>query len=267
MRRLVNPLKEKLARGEAVVGTFVSLPSPPFVQILAGCGFDFLIVDGEHGPIGRETAQAMITATAVSACVPLARVPWNLPWLAKPLLDSGALGIVFPLIRGPEDARAAVAACRYAPAGERGWGPFYAPSRWGLGPFEYSRSADEAVLTILLIEHVDAVRAIDAIGTTPGVDVAMIAPYDLSTSLGKPGAFDDPDFLAAVAEAERGIRAAGVTLGGLAGTAERANALLERGYRFLCLAYDVLLIETAMRDLLTGITRPAAAPPSAPAAS
>jgi 4-hydroxy-2-oxoheptanedioate aldolase len=253
--RLVNPLREKLAKGEPVVGTFVSLPSPPFVQILAGCGFDFLIVDGEHGPIGPETAQAMITATAVAPCVPLARVAWNLPWLAKPLLDAGALGIVFPLIRSAEDARAAVAACRYAPSGERGWGPFYAPSRWGLGPFAYSGSADAAILTILLIEHVDAVRAIDAIAATPGVDVAVIAPYDLSTSLGKPGAFDDPEFLAAVAEAERGIRAAGVVLGGLAATAERANALIDRGYRFLCLAYDVLLIETAMRGLLAGVRR------------
>lgn len=255
MTRLVNPLREKLARGEAVVGTFVSLPSPPFVQILAGCGFDFLIVDCEHGPIGPETAQAMITATAVAPCVPLARVAWNLPWLAKPLLDAGALGIVFPLVRSAEDARAAVAACRYAPSGERGWGPFYAPSRWGLDAFDYSGSADDAILKILLIEHVDAVRAIDAIAATPGVDVAVIAPYDLSTSLGKPGAFEDPEFLAAVAEAERGIRAAGVVLGGLAATAERANALADRGYRFLCLAYDVLLIETAMRGLLGGLRR------------
>jgi 4-hydroxy-2-oxoheptanedioate aldolase len=257
--RLVNPLRDKLARGEAVVGTFVSLPSPPFVQILAGCGFDFLIVDCEHGPISPETAQAMITATAVASCVPLARVAWNLPWLAKPLLDAGALGIVVPLVRSAEDARAAVAACRYAPAGERGWGPFYAPSRWGLGAFDYSAAADAAILTILLIEHVDAVRAIDAIAATPGVDVAMIAPYDLSTSLGKPGAFEDPEFLAAVAEAERGIRAAGVVLGGLAATGERTRALIGRGYRFLCLAYDVLLIETAMRGLLGEVRRAPAA--------
>lgn len=265
MSRLVNPLKEKLDRGETVVGTFVSLPSPPFVQLLAGAGFDFLIVDCEHGPIGPETAQTMITATAVAPCVPLARVPWNLPWLAKPLLDSGALGIVFPLIRGPEDARAAVAACRYAPAGERGWGPFYAPSRWGLGPFAYSGSADAAILTILLIEHIDAVRAIDAICATPGVDVAMIAPYDLSTSLGRPGAFDDPAFREAVLGAEQGIRKAGVILGGLAATAERANALIARGYRFLCLAYDVLLVETAMRGLLAGIERRAGPPGTATA--
>lgn len=250
MRCLVNPLKDKLARGEPVVGTFVSLPSPPFVQILAGCGFDFLIVDCEHGPISIETAQAMITATAVSSCVPLARVPWNLPWLAKPLLDAGALGIVTPLVRSPEDARTAVAACRYPPAGERGWGPFYAPSRWGLDAFAYTSQANDAVLTVLLIEHVDAVRAIDAIAAIPGIDVALIAPYDLSSSLGKPGAFEDPEFLAAVAEAERGIRAAGIVLGGLAATPERARALLAAGYRFLCLAYDVLLIETAMRRLL-----------------
>ncbi len=262
MTALVNPLRVKLARGEPVVGTFVSLPSPPFAQILAACGFDFLIVDCEHGPISAETAQAMITATAVSPCVPLARVAWNLPWLAKPLLDAGARGIVFPLIRSAEDARRAVAACRYAPAGERGWGPFYAPSRWGLAPFEYSAAADRAVLTILLIEHVDAVRAIDAIAAVPGVDVAMIAPYDLSTSLGIPGAFDHPDFRAAVAEAERGIRAAGLVPGGLAPDAERANALIERGYRFVCLAYDVALIETAMRRLLAGLRRPPA--PSEP---
>lgn len=255
MSSLVNPLKDRLERGECVLGTFVSLPSPPFTQILAGCGFDFLIVDCEHGPIGPETAQAMITATATSPCVPLARVAWNLPWLAKPLLDAGALGIVFPLVRSAEDARAAVAACRYPPAGERGWGPFYAPSRWGVRPFDYSASADRVILTILLVEHVDAVRAIDAIAATPGVDVAMIAPYDLSTSLGKPGAFEDPEFLATVAEAERGIRAAGIVLGGLAATAERAHTLLARGYRFVCLAYDVLLIETAMRGLIAEVRR------------
>ncbi|MDX6751610.1 aldolase/citrate lyase family protein [Geminicoccaceae bacterium 1502E] len=258
----VNPLRRKLEAGGAIVGTIVSMASPPMVQTLAGCGLDWLILDMEHGAISIESAQAMIAATAVSDCVPLVRVAWNVPWLVKPVLDAGALGVVFPMIRNAGEAAAAVAACRYPPAGERGWGPFFAPSRWGLDAMTYTAQADRAVMRILLIEHVDAVRDIDAILAVEGIDAAVIAPYDLSTSLERPGDFEAASFKEAVATAERAIRASGVVLGGLAPTAERANALLDRGYRMIILGYDVLLLENALRGMLGALNRPAPGAPS-----
>ena len=252
---LVNPLRRKLAEGRPVYGTLATMPSPQLAQLLAGCGFDWLMIDMEHGAIGIESAQAMIAATAVSDCVPLVRVAWNVDWLVKPALDAGALGIVFPMIRSAREAEAAVAACRYPPRGERGWGPFYAPSRWGVDAFAYTRDADTAVMRIALIEHVDAVADIEAIVATEGLDVALIAPFDLSVSLGIPGRFEDPAFLEAVAAAERVIADSPVVLGGLARDAEGARALRNRGYRFLLLGYDVMIIERAARAMLDPLAR------------
>lgn len=252
----INPLRRKLEGGSAIIGTIVSMASPPMVQTLAGCGLDWILLDMEHGAISIESAQAMIAATAVSDCVPLVRVPWNVPWLVKPALDAGALGIVFPMIRNAGEAAQAVAACRYPPAGERGWGPFYAPSRWGLDAMAYTEAADRSVMRILLIEHIDAVRDIEAILATDGVDAAIIAPYDLSCSLDRPGDFDSAAFRDAVATAEQAILASGVTLGGLAPDAAKANALLARGYRMIILGYDVMLLERAMGGMLAALDRP-----------
>lgn len=249
----INRVKDRLRAGGTAFGTLLSMPSPQMAQLMAAAGLDWLLLDLEHGAISVESAQALIAATAVSGCVPLARVAWTVPWLAKPLLDGGALGIVFPMVRTAAEAREAVAACRYAPAGERGWGPFYAPARWGLSPLDYTAAANDAVMVILLIEHIDAVAEIEAILAVPGIDVAMIAPYDLSVSLGRPGAFDDPAFTDAVARAERAILASPAVLGGVAPTPERARELVGRGHRMVMLGYDALLIERVLREFLAAV--------------
>lgn len=251
----LNPLRPRLARGDVLLGTIVSMPSPHLTQVLAGCGLDWILIDQEHGLIGPESLLPMVAATTASGCVPIARVAWNVPWLVKPALDAGALGIVFPMIRSGAEAQQAISSCLYPPRGERGWGPFYAPGRWGITAMDYTMAADDAVLRIALIEHVDAVQNIDSILATPGLDVAIIAPFDLSTSIGKPGQFEDTEFAALVARAEQAILASSVVLGGLAATAGRANEQIARGYRFILLAYDVLLIQNAMNALIKGIGR------------
>ena len=253
MPQAMQSLKSRLRAGDTLFGSMVSMASPPLAQTLAAAGLDWLLIDLEHGAITVESAQAMVAATAVAGCTPLARIAWTVPWLAKPLLDAGAMGIVFPMVRTAEEARTAVAACRYPPEGERGWGPFYAPSRWGETPFAYTAAANDAVAVILLIEHIDAVDNIDAILSVPGIDVAMIAPFDLSVSLGKPGAFDDPAFTAAVERAERAIAASPAVLGSVAPTPERARELVGRGHRFVMLGYDVLIIDRAMRAFLDAV--------------
>ncbi len=251
----MNPLKRRLDEGGTALGFLVSMPSVQLTQILAASGADWLLIDLEHGPIDNATVHAMIAATAGTACAPIVRVPSTEPWLAKPALDAGAFGLVFPMICSARQAQAAARAVRYPPRGVRGWGPFYAPARWGLSSADYTAAANDQVLCIILIEHIEAVRRIDEILAVPGIDVAVIAPFDLSQSLGRPGDFEHPDVAAAMAEAEDKILARGLPMGGLARTSSEANAKIARGYRLLVLGYDTGLIEGAVAAALGGVER------------
>jgi len=251
----VSSLRAKLKEGRTAVGFLVTMPSVALAQTLAHSGVDWLMIDLEHGPIDLASAHAMIAATAGSDCAPLVRVPSTEPWLAKPALDAGAFGLVFPMISSRAQAEATVRALRYPPAGERGFGPFYAPARWGLSTEDYLARANDELLDVVLIEHVDALEELDQIVAVPGVDVALIAPFDLSLSLGVAGQRDHPEVRRAVAEAERKILAGGCLLGGLALTAEEANAKIERGYRLIVLGYDTALIGGAAAKLLEGLRR------------
>jgi len=253
MNASINPLMQQLAAGSPAIGTFVSMPSPQLVQVLSAAGFDWLTIDMEHGPIGPESMHAMINATAVSHTVPLVRVPATDPWMVKKALDAGSLGVLFPLVVSAEQARSAVSAMRYPPTGSRGFAPFFAPSRWRQSTFEYAAVADDNLLTIVLIEHAEAVRNIDEILAVEGIDVAFIAPFDLSQSLGIPGEFDHSKFLDAVATAEQAILSSSAVLGGLAMDVEKGRAMIDRGYRFLMMAYDGLIIENAAKDLVNGM--------------
>ena len=127
----INALKARLDADQPGVGIIVSMPSVQTTQVLANAGFDWLFIDMEHGPIDIASAHAMITATTGTRAAPLVRVPWNVHWLVKPVLDAGAMGIIFPMIRSAEEAERAVRAVRYPPRGRRGFGPFYAPLRFG----------------------------------------------------------------------------------------------------------------------------------------
>ena len=106
--RMINPLKARLDAGKPAIGITISMPSVHVTQVLATCGFDWLFLDMEHGPIGIESVHAMITATNGTRAAPVVRVPWNVHWLAKPVLDAGAMGVIFPMIRSAADAEEAV---------------------------------------------------------------------------------------------------------------------------------------------------------------
>lgn len=245
-----NRLKHVLAAGEPSFGLIATIPSIQAVQILANAGVDWLIIDMEHGPIDVSSAHAMIVATAGTSTVPFVRLPWSHPWQAKPALDLGALGIVFPMICTREQAEGAVRSVRYPPAGDRLWGPFYAPMRWTQSMPQYVEAANENVLAIATIEHPDAVRNIDEVMSVPGLDLAFIGPGDLAMSLGIPAQFDHPKFKAAVAEAEAGILRSKVPLGGVARTPDQAKQMLDRGYRALVFGFDWMLLHQAAARFL-----------------
>lgn len=250
-----NRIRALWAQDKPEFSLIVTIPSVPAVQVLANQGFDSFVIDMEHGLIDVEAAHALITATAGTPAVPWVRIPWNLPWIVKPLLDAGAFGITFPMIRSREEAERAVASVRYPPRGERNWGPFYAPLRWGLSMPEYMRAADDDIIVCLLIEHVDAIRNIGEILSVPGVDLAVIGPGDLATSMGYHNQVEHPEVQAVVTAAEEAILASGVKLGGPARSAEHANRLIARGYRHIGLGFDWTMLVRGAAAAFDGINR------------
>lgn len=249
-----NHAKVRLQEGKPVFGLIVTIPGVQVVQVLSNAGFDWLLIDMEHGPIDIGAAHAMIVATAGTQTTPFVRIPWNQPWQAKAVLDLGALGICFPMVCSGEQAAQAVAAVRYPPQGERLWGPFYAPLRWGQSLPNYVLTANDEVMSIATIEHPSAVDRIDEIAATPGLDLAFIGPGDLAMSMGLPGQFDHPLFKDAVKRAERGLLHSKVALGGVARTSDQAKEMLDRGYRAIVLGgFDWMLLQHAATTLLGSV--------------
>jgi 4-hydroxy-2-oxoheptanedioate aldolase len=251
----LNRLRKEWREGRPTFGAIATIPSIQTVQIMANCGLDWIIVYLEHGPIDLTMAHAMIVATSGSPCVPLARIAANEPWLAKAPMDIGALGINFPMICSRQDAEKAVRSVRYPPRGDRLWGPFHAPFRWNVSMADYMASADDDMICMVTIEHVEAVERIDEIMATPGIDVAVIGPGDLATSINRRGLIDDGEVQSLIARAEAGIMKSGVPIGGVARTAEQANAMIARGYLLLALGFDWSLFQRGIAASLEGIRR------------
>lgn len=252
---LLNPLKSLWREGRPTLGAIATIPSVQTVQIMARSGLDWILIDMEHGAVDAGAAHAMIAATSGTPVVPLVRVAAATAWHAKLPLDLGALGVCFPMTTTRAAAEAAVRAVRYPPAGERFWGPFYAPPRWGVSMREYLDRADDEVLAIGTIEHIDAIDTIGEVVSTPGLDLVFIGPGDLATSMGLKGRVDHPDVQAAMKTLENQIRKSPVILGGVAPTPEQATAMIARGYRALVVGFDWSLLQRGITSAIEGISR------------
>jgi 4-hydroxy-2-oxoheptanedioate aldolase len=250
----LNRLKQAWRDKRPTFGAIATIPSIQTVRIMAQ-QLDWIIVDLEHGPIDLSTAHAMIMATAGTPCVPLVRIAANEPHLAKAPMDLGALGINFPMISSRAEAEKAVRSVRYPPAGDRLWGPFHAPFRWNVSMGDYMATADEDMICMVTIEHVEAVERIDEIMATPGIDIAVIGPGDLATSINKRGQLEDPQVQSLIARAEAGILKSGVPIGGAARSTEQANAMIARGYAALALGFDWSLFQRGIAASFEGIKR------------
>jgi 4-hydroxy-2-oxoheptanedioate aldolase len=252
-----NRLRDVWARGGVTLGAIVTSPSVSVIQVMARSGLDWILIDMEHGAIDGGALHAMIAATSGTPLVPLVRVPGSAAWHAKVPLDLGAMGICFPMTTRRLDAESAVKAVRYPPLGDRHWGPFYAPLRWNLGLREYADRADEEVLAIGTIEHVDALGSIAEVVATPGLDLAIIGAGDLATSMGLKGNRDHPSVQQTIEQLEAAILKSPVVLGGVASTAERANEMIARGYRAIVVGFDWSLLQTGIASVLDGIRKSA----------
>jgi len=231
---LNNSLKAKLAAGQTVVGSFVYVPSPMLTELVGLTGFDFVVIDMEHGPVDIGTASDMVRAAEWAGVTPIIRVTHNSPHLILRALDIGALGLHVPDISQPEDARAAVDSVKYGPRGHRGLANVRAAGYGLSGSLpEYAAAANEQTILIAHIEDARAVENLDALLKVDGIDVYYLGPVDMSNSLGIPGQTKDARVVQLVEGSIQRIAAAGKTAGCIAADAETARRYMELGARYI----------------------------------
>ena len=252
-----NRVKQLLRAGEPALGTFMALGSTLGAEQLAHVGFDWLVIDQEHGAIDATLTQSLLQAISTTETVPLIRVPWNSGDWIKRALDAGAYGLVVPMVCDRADAEAAVQATRYPPLGARSIGG----SRTRLyGGADYVEHANEEILLIVQIEHKKAVENAREILSVPGIDGYFIGPGDLCASLGLPNTWDPdfPEYWAALEKVQRVAKEFGVP-GGIHASPGRVSAMLERGYRFVAIGFDIsFMASAATAALKEARPRPAA---------
>jgi 4-hydroxy-2-oxoheptanedioate aldolase len=265
----VNHFKRALQAGQAQIGLWSTLPSPYVSELIAGAGFDWVLLDTEHTP--TDVPQMLQQLQAVAAARPreglgcshaVVRPAWNDKVLIKRYLDIGAQTLLLPFVQNADEARAAVEAVRYAPQGLRGMGGSMRASNFGRDADYVAKAADEICL-LVQVETGEALDNLEAIASVDGIDGVFIGPADLSASLGYPGNAGHPDMEATIDRALVTIRACGKAPGILAVNPDRAQACLDKGALFVAVGMDMLLLRQSADALALRFKRPGDAAVSA----
>ena len=236
-----NLLKEKLYRGEAALGIFHGCASSDLVEVSALAGYDFVVIDCEHGPMSPETAQDMIRAAESRGITPLVRVPEISQSTMLRYLDIGAHGLEVPDVDTADDARAMVRYAKYAPEGERGVA-FPRSADYGLCDVAaYTKQENEQTLLIAHCENTESLGNLEAICQVPGIDVIMLGPFDMSQSLGVTGQVTHPLVEQAAQQVLAICRKYGRIPGIFCGSGEMARRRYEQGFRFLGVGCDTVM--------------------------
>lgn len=250
-------MKEKLRQRQLCIGTHVSLGECVVTEMMGNLPYDYLWIDMEHSCINTDQLLNHLIAARASGINAIVRLPWNDPVLAKPVMDSGADGIIFPMVRSYDEACRAVEASSYPPRGIRGYGPRRA-AMFGMidGP-AYRATADEKLMRFIQIEHIGAVKDLDRILTISELDAFILGPNDLSGSMGRLGHFNDPDIRTIINETIGRISAAGKVAGVSLGSAdeETLRDWYKRGARMISAGYDVKYIMAGARANLAAMHR------------
>ncbi len=240
-------MKKRLRAGELTLGAWLTFYDTAVAEIMANVGFDWLLIDAEHAPFNPESLASILMAFDGRRPVSIVRVPWNDPVTIKQVLDMGAGGILIPYVCSVQEAEQAVAACKYPPQGIRGFGPRRA-SNYGHQIKEYIQLANEAIIVAVQIEHIKAVKQVEAILAVPGIDVVLLGPMDLSASLGLLGQLEHPLVVEAmervVAAAQQAQLPVGIPLSADA-SMETILHWASKGCRFVIVGLDQGFIQQA----------------------
>ncbi|WP_117194748.1 HpcH/HpaI aldolase family protein [Rhizobium terrae] len=241
----MSDFRKKCISCERVIGTFAAIPNPVAIEVAAAAGLDFLCIDAEHSQIDRELVENLVRAADVHRVPAMVRVPGHAPEWIQTVLDAGAAGVLVPRVSTAAQARAAVAATRYPPIGERGVGPGRA-SGYGYRIPDYLASANESLVLSIQIETAEGLANVDEIVAVEGVDVIFIGPGDLSVSInamGPPGAEKLNAAIITIADA---ARKAGKAVGIFRPSADDVGRWAGVGITFFMLASDTMFLGASL---------------------
>lgn len=245
-------LKRKWKEGKPSPGMWLRLTDPTVVDLIGDVGFDWVIFDAEHVAFDLQTLQTLFIALKGSPTLPLVRVPWNDFVFIKRVLDIGAGGVLVPQSKTAEDVRAAVAACKYPPAGIRGTGP-RRPGRYGRLERDYITSANDQTIVMTMIEMAEAVRNIDEILSVDGLDAIIFGPVDLATSMGFLGDFERPQVQRAIDLVIEKARSVRMPFGDGRPT-DDPSEWLKRGAQLISVGDDEMFVRRSAFAALQGFT-------------
>jgi 4-hydroxy-2-oxoheptanedioate aldolase len=256
MQTPANAFKQAIASPGAQIGLWLGLADPYSAELCATAGFDWLLIDGEHGPNDLRSMLGALQAVAPYPSHPVLRIPHGDATLIKQVLEIGATTLLVPMVESAEHARALVAATRYPPRGVRGVGSGLArSSRWG-GHSRYLHEADDSICLLVQVETAAALSQLEAIAAVDGVDGVFIGPADLSASMGHLGNPGHPDVRAAIDGGIARILAAGKAPGILAVDPVLAHAYIAAGARFVAVGVEATMLARATRELAARFKAP-----------
>ncbi len=248
-----NTTKRKLQQGEAVYGCFFRPAAPTLAEFVALQGWDFLVLDGEHGSLEARDIEDLARACELNGVTPIARVTTNEPPTILRYLDAGAHGIHVPWVNTAADVEKAVTAAKYGPRGQRG---FAGSRQGGWGNTEsladFTVRANRETMVVIHIETVQAAAAVEEYTAVEDVDVLFIGPADLSHSLGHPGNVSHPDVQRVMEQVAEVVVASDKTLGIFAGSPAFAAEWYERGARYFTAGFEGL-IKQGMQTYLSAV--------------
>ena len=250
----LNTFKTAITQGQRQIGLWGTLCSPICAELAADAGFDWILFDSEHSPVEIAGLLPLLQAAARGDSHCAVRVAWNDPVLIKRVLDLGAQTVFVPFVQNRDDARAAVAACRYPPKGVRGVAGVTRATRYGRVA-DYANCAAEQVCVIVQIETAQALEQIDEIAQTEGVDGVFIGPSDLAASMGHAGNPDHPDVQAAIRQAAADLLRIRKASGILARNAIEAINYVEWGYTFVAAGVDAGVFTKAVDTLREDVAK------------
>ena len=246
---MIKSIREKALNRELVTGTFINLGNSLTAEMAGSAGFDWVLIDVEHGGGDQQALVYQLQAVTSTPAVPIVRIESNEPARFKRVLDLGASGIMVPYVSTVEDAEQAVASMRYPPRGIRGVAKLNRGSAFGSEFEDYYNRSHELLTTVVQIETVKALENIDAIANVDGVDVLFIGPLDLTVNMGIREQFDHPDFLDAKAKVAEAAKNAGKSSGILLLNSDQVPETVEAGFTFVALGSDGGLVAAGMRNL------------------
>ncbi|KAF4978052.1 hypothetical protein FZEAL_5517 [Fusarium zealandicum] len=259
-----NRLRTALIEGRKSMGAWQMIPGANVSRLLARSGVDWVLVDCEHGNLDDGAMHDAVPAIAALGVSPIVRLPDMQGWMVKRALDSGAHGIVVPLLRTPDEARQLVQSAKFPPLGKRGFGSPIAPERFNPVPSftEYLEQANDALLTIVQIETQEALASIDEIAAVEGVDVLFIGPFDLGNNIGHPilDGVMAPELKEAIARVLSASQKAGKKTGVYCTGGEQAKLFAEQGFDMMNVVTDYPALDLTAKQQLSfanGSAKPA----------